>query len=208
MFVNSLILSAQRFENGMREHERTAVLPYIDTSLDGRLPNPEDSILWHDDFLGTRFGTVTSGPFALWWTNVAACSNRTPLGLLVRGVDSNDRTTLMEKRDIENALGLTSFQQLVDDRGLEFAHGGVHWYIGRFSGQMSSLACSPVDPAFFLHHAFIDYIWQQFRSRSQQTEKDEYEQQFSFAHSPDSPMHPFFGFTNKDGVSERYSRFV
>lgn len=45
---------------------------------------------------------------------------------------------------------------------LEFHHGGVHIYIG---GDMAMLDTAANDPVFFLHHAFVDYIWEMFRMR-------------------------------------------
>ena len=43
-------------------------LPYWDTRLDQRLPHARDSILWSDQFMGTRSGIVDTGPFAHWTT--------------------------------------------------------------------------------------------------------------------------------------------
>lgn len=43
---------------------------------------------------------------------------------------------------------------------LELHHGGVHVYIG---GDMSILNTAANDPLFFMHHAFIDYLWELFR---------------------------------------------
>lgn len=39
-------------------------------------------------------------------------------------------------------------------------HDGVHDWIG---GDMGSVTVSAFDPVFYLHHAFIDYIWEKFR---------------------------------------------
>ncbi|KAH3823070.1 hypothetical protein DPMN_124868 [Dreissena polymorpha] len=32
-------------------------------------------------------------------------------------------------------------------------------------GDMSNTPAALYDPVFFLHHVFIDYIWEQFRTR-------------------------------------------
>ena len=34
-------------------------------------------------------------------------------------------------------------------------------------GLMGNIACSPSDPIFYSHHAFIDWIFQEFRGHSQ-----------------------------------------
>ena len=47
---------------------------------------------------------------------------------------------------------------------MEFYHNGVHVFVG---GQMDDVPCSPSDPVFFLHHSFIDRIWEDFRQLSQ-----------------------------------------
>jgi hypothetical protein len=41
-------------------------LPYWDTTLDARLPNPRDSVLWTEELLGAsdQLGAVIDGPFA------------------------------------------------------------------------------------------------------------------------------------------------
>lgn len=43
-------------------------------------------------------------------------------------------------------------------------HGLSHAWVG---GYMYVLRVSPNDPAFYLHHAFIDYLWERFRIKRQ-----------------------------------------
>ena len=52
------------------------------------------------------------------------------------------------------------------DCKFESDHAGVHNFVG---GHMGNPSCAPADPVFFLHHAFIDCIWQWFRENSQET---------------------------------------
>ncbi|KAK3608049.1 hypothetical protein CHS0354_031035 [Potamilus streckersoni] len=40
-----------------------------------------------------------------------------------------------------------------------------HCYVGGNTGDMSTLQNAAFDPAFWLHHAYIDYIWELFRIR-------------------------------------------
>ncbi|KAH9495709.1 putative tyrosinase-like protein tyr-3 [Bulinus truncatus] len=44
----------------------------------------------------------------------------------------------------------------------EIIHGGPHVYVG---GSMSVLNTAAFDPVFYLHHAYIDYIFERFRAR-------------------------------------------
>lgn len=45
---------------------------------------------------------------------------------------------------------------------LEFHHGGTHVFVG---GDMERLDTAAFDVIFFLHHAFVDYIWEMFRDK-------------------------------------------
>ncbi|KAH9495708.1 hypothetical protein Btru_016111 [Bulinus truncatus] len=44
----------------------------------------------------------------------------------------------------------------------EIIHGGPHVFVG---GSMSVLNTAAFDPVFYLHHAYIDYIFERFRAR-------------------------------------------
>ena len=61
-----VIILFHRFEQRLREINPSLAIPYWDSTLDQGLPEPRDSILWTDDFLGNNDGPVTSGPFAYW----------------------------------------------------------------------------------------------------------------------------------------------
>lgn len=43
---------------------------------------------------------------------------------------------------------------------IEMLHDGVHDWVG---GDMDELPYSAFDPVFYMHHAFIDFIWEKFR---------------------------------------------
>jgi len=48
-----------------------------------------------------------------------------------------------------------------DPTNIEELHNDVHVYIGQ---QMSRIETASYDPLFYTHHAFIDYIWEEFRT--------------------------------------------
>lgn len=58
-----------RVEISLRNVNATNAIPYWDTTLEERLQNPADSILWTDMFMGesSEFDIIT-GPFAKWST--------------------------------------------------------------------------------------------------------------------------------------------
>ena len=100
-------------------------------------------------------------------------------------------------------------QDLVVPPTFEYAHGGPHVYVG---GQMGNVACSPSDPIFWMHHAFIDRIWEDFRQNEQTSQTEyEYPTQSSTvniggtAHNPLSEMKPFEPHVNRDGISNHFT---
>uniref|UniRef100_A0A183CKF2 Tyrosinase_Cu-bd domain-containing protein n=1 Tax=Globodera pallida TaxID=36090 RepID=A0A183CKF2_GLOPA len=52
----------------------------------------------------------------------------------------------------------------IDERFLEYTHDYVHYFI---SGDMQERFSSSNDPIFFMHHGFIDSIWEQWRQTKQ-----------------------------------------
>jgi hypothetical protein len=43
---------------------------------------------------------------------------------------------------------------------VEGQHNSVHNWV---DGQMNTQEFSPHDPLFWTHHAFVDYVWEEFR---------------------------------------------
>ena len=48
---------------------------------------------------------------------------------------------------------------------IEWQHNKAHEWVG---GMMVILSSAPKDPVFFLHHAYIDYVWEMFRQKQLQ----------------------------------------
>ena len=100
------------------------------------------------------------------------------------------------------------FQALVVPPEFEWKHGGGHVFVG---GHMGMITCSPTDPIFWMHHAFIDHIWEEFRTKSQVTNPEtEYPTTSDGAiggplHNPDAYMRPFDPLRNRDGLSSIYT---
>uniref|UniRef100_A0A915M585 Tyrosinase copper-binding domain-containing protein n=1 Tax=Meloidogyne javanica TaxID=6303 RepID=A0A915M585_MELJA len=170
------------FLETMRRFKKSVLgLPYWDSSLDGGLPAPEDSIMFSDYLLGEAddFGFVTNGLFANWTTMDGRHSFQRMFG------DQDDGEFFNEGR-IDYVLSQTSVDKVLtyslplhtcinyelDDRFLEYSHDYVHYFI---SGDMQERFSSSNDPIFFMHHGFVDSVWEMWRQKRQtrfQRERD------------------------------------
>uniref|UniRef100_A0A914EJ37 Tyrosinase copper-binding domain-containing protein n=1 Tax=Acrobeloides nanus TaxID=290746 RepID=A0A914EJ37_9BILA len=139
-------------------------LPYWDSTMDQNLPNSHDSIMWTDEFIGRtdENGTVISGPGAYWVTlNGHLLTRRTNFKSF----------GLFHEADIKYVLGESQLgmprRPKIDNCGkqlefLEIMHGDPHHYVG---GAMDALITAANDPIFFLHHCFVDLIWELWRQQ-------------------------------------------
>ncbi|KAH3823995.1 hypothetical protein DPMN_125823 [Dreissena polymorpha] len=84
---------------------------------------------------------------------------------------------------------------------------------------MGNVAQAAYDPVFFMHHAFIDYIWEQFRWRQsslmcQVNVENDYREQGDYAvnnapgHAPWEEMHGFEYLQNRDGLWRNWTTAV
>ncbi|KAL3860855.1 hypothetical protein ACJMK2_010919 [Sinanodonta woodiana] len=153
-----------RFEEALRRYDNTVSLPYWNSSMDFYMTgDPANSVLWSNLFLGTRSGFVTSGPFAGWPGGANSVLNR--------DVMLNRRGLLISTDDINNVLRLCRTEDVSFpprrplNSIIEFHHNRPHSFVGGNTGDMGTLPNAAFDPAFFLHHAYIDYIWELFRTR-------------------------------------------
>jgi len=73
---------------------------------------------------------------------------------------------LMSPADVEWIVDRSNFSELTfcHDKTFESMHGLSHVWVGGF---MFVIRVSPNDPTFYFHHAFMDYLWEQFRQRNQ-----------------------------------------
>ena len=74
---------------------------------------------------------------------------------------------LFTREGIEAIMSRNTYEEIFmldqdPQYSLEYQHGGTHVFIG---GDMERLETSAFDPIFFFHHAFVDYIWEQFRQK-------------------------------------------
>ena len=97
----------------LREVNATMGLPYWDWTMENRLPDPRDSILWTDDFLGEIKNThfVDSGPFANWTTNFARKHGSRKA---IERVGQPTSHLLYSDDQIANLLEISDFDQFAD----------------------------------------------------------------------------------------------
>jgi hypothetical protein len=95
---------------------------------------------------------------------------------------------------------------------LEDHHDGVHRWVGGRDGHMGGLETSPQDPVFWLHHSYIDYLWEKFRERQKRlginSEKD-YPPTTDPFHQPNRVMDKLTPEkTNIEGYSNSFTRYI
>uniref|UniRef100_A0A914CIK4 Tyrosinase copper-binding domain-containing protein n=1 Tax=Acrobeloides nanus TaxID=290746 RepID=A0A914CIK4_9BILA len=159
----------KRFEIELRKLDPDLAIPYWDSTLDENLPNSRDSIMWTDDFIGRidENGTVISGPGAHWITLSGKPLHRRAKfggGLIhendlkfVLGETQVNVVNKISMMDIKKKFHCA--QQL---EFLEIMHGDPHHYVG---GDMEDLPTATNDPIFFMHHCFVDVIWELWRQQ-------------------------------------------
>ncbi|KAK3598082.1 hypothetical protein CHS0354_022998 [Potamilus streckersoni] len=144
------------YEEALRRIDPTVALPYWDYTLDLELEDPTKSVVWSPCFMGNGNSEVNTGPFAGW---------KSRLGILTRQIGRLGY--LISKYNISKILSNCWTENVTFPFGepssqIENHHNRVHNWVG---GDMNRLETAAFDPVFFLHHAYIDYIWQLFRCR-------------------------------------------
>ncbi|KAL3117198.1 hypothetical protein niasHT_007601 [Heterodera trifolii] len=199
----------RQFEAAMHSEVPELVgIPYWDSTLDHGLPDSADSVFWSEELMGNANGFVKSGPFKDWETNVLMPLSPVPIKRLYRSAGARSQDRLLSAQDAEWIVSRSNFSELTfcHDKTFESMHGLSHVWVGGF---MFVIRVSPNDPTFYFHHAFIDFLWEQFRQRSQsrkQRERDYAEKTCNKNHAFDGQMKPF-KIKNKDGLSNDYTDF-
>ncbi|KAH9507501.1 putative tyrosinase-like protein tyr-3 [Bulinus truncatus] len=188
------------YEYALKAMDASVCLPYWDSTLDRQLTNPFLSSIWSSEFLGTPRGEVVDGPFANWRLQ---SGNK-----LIRNVGVSDDLLITDY--VSDILSRNSYDELVNNQqnyNVEVLHGSVHNYVG---GVMNQLEIAANEPAFFMHHAFIDYIFERFRQRlrSRGVNPATYPQSGATGlHAPNAPT-LLKSTTQADGYSDLYARGI
>ncbi|XP_060077073.1 uncharacterized protein LOC132556655 [Ylistrum balloti] len=168
------------FEEALNiEEPELGGIPYWDSTMDSNLGAlARDSIMWTAEFAGNGNGTVTEGVFG----------GPTSENDLMRNVGMSGQ--LFTEEDIINITSRVRFGEICGNAepefDIEFKHGPIHIYV---DGQMGVIRTAALDPVFFLHHAFVDFIWEMFRENSERNGVDienDYPEEFGdIFHAPD-----------------------
>lgn len=89
-----------------------------------------------------------------------------------RSTGGRPQDRLLSPRDVEWVTNRTSYADLTfcHDKTFESMHGLSHVWVGGF---MFVIRVSPNDPTFYMHHAFIDSLWERFRLNRQNRKERE-----------------------------------
>ncbi|MCP9262854.1 Common central domain of tyrosinase [Dirofilaria immitis] len=183
-------------EIALRLIDPTVALPYWDSTLDQHLPNPVDSIIWSSILMGdtNSIGQVIDGPFAGFITLEGHPTITRNLGHEGRLFTDQDITCPYPP----------------NFSSLEYYHSSVHIWIG---GDMKPPVTSANDPIFYLHHSFVDYVfetWRQMHQNRIQRERDYPEEIIACTtplHFANANMHPF-NLVNRQGLSNAYTDYM
>ncbi|CAJ0949698.1 unnamed protein product, partial [Mesorhabditis belari] len=207
----------KRLEFELRRVHPEVYLPYWDSTLDGHLPRPEDSAIFTTELFGTSIGPVLDGPFANWKT----MRGKPLLRQVGKRQDAQpfmeDMVTFFLQQPANRFLAFSASRQecpeATEFNSFEFLHALVHKWIG---GDMFDPMTSGNDPVFFMHHSFVDLIWENWRTWRQDRTLREIEYPLddgrcmSAKHFLKAPMIPFSSesgraTTNADGLSNLYT---
>ncbi|KHN76800.1 Putative tyrosinase-like protein tyr-3 [Toxocara canis] len=204
----------KRMEIALRQIDPALSLPYWDSTLDSRLPEPKDSVMWTDTLMGATDanGSVVTGDFADFVTFQNHPHIRRKVGAQGLPFKESDIDYVMAQNRIEKVLAYTAPRQgcqfKAEYDALEYTHGNVHIFVG---GDMFDPYTSGNDPAFYLLHSFVDYIWEMYRQRKQ----SRYDRESMYAadnqlcssalHFGSALMRPFEPRRNVDGLSNKYT---
>ena len=91
---------------------------------------------------------------------------------------------------------------------IESEHDNVHVFVG---GIMSFADFAPLDPVFYFHHCFIDYVWEVFRKKMRSLGEDpenDYPGHGDPSNAGNYTMIGFNWYLNKDGYDDFFTRQV
>ncbi|KAK6741037.1 hypothetical protein RB195_009095 [Necator americanus] len=197
-------------------------IPYWNSAFDNELIrthgiSPLNSVMFSPYLIGSvRSGSVTDGIFGNFVGSLGRVTRRAldQWNGQVTLFSFSEVADIINNHGVNDLLGATAGGSgcpnvLVDN--IELVHGDVHVWIG---ADMQQITTSTNDPIFFLHHSFIDSIWEQWRQLRQTRSQRETQWNtgptscYSSAHQFNAAMVPFTGLTNRVGLSNAYTDYL
>ncbi|KAF7635297.1 ShKT domain-containing protein [Meloidogyne graminicola] len=204
----------KRFEFALRMVDPSISLPCWDSTLDGVLPTPSDSIFFSQELMGQEDpdGQLRNGRFAPWRTLEGNPFITRRVGQGGACYQESQIQWIWGQRDIALMLGYAfpnaGCPYQVTANLPELTHGNIHIFVG---GDMLDPRTSANDPLFYMHHCFVDYIWEGYRLRQQNRQQRETEyppdnlQCEPTQHFAGTSLLPFNPMNNIDGTSNLYT---
>uniref|UniRef100_A0A915NRT3 Tyrosinase copper-binding domain-containing protein n=1 Tax=Meloidogyne floridensis TaxID=298350 RepID=A0A915NRT3_9BILA len=204
----------KRFEIMLRKVDPSLSLPCWDATLDNRLNNPRDSILFTDQFFGTtnNEGYVTTGFFAPWETLEGNKYISREVGVLSRCTTEYDVDWTLSQTNVDNVLAYMypnkGCPYSVNWEWLEYTHARTHKCVG---GDMSYLETSANEILFPLFHCFVDSVFEEWRQTKQnRTQRaNDYPENLPACspacHSRNATMTQFPNLKNIEGLRNAYT---
>jgi tyrosinase len=193
-----------RYERALQLYDNRTRLCYWDTSLDQPLPNAYDSAVWTPKYFGNNQGDVTTGFSANSSVPLALAECIISPTMKISRQNQGDNSYLYSPAII-NALftGVHSYTTLetpYTSNNFENVHGYPHVWIG---GQMAIISCSPLDGMFWMHHTYIDYLYDLFRQQQTTNKETDYptDSDVPSDHHFNDPMKPFSDIVCGGGLS-------
>jgi tyrosinase len=124
-----------RFEQELQKVDSSVTIPYWDSTTD----NSPKSPLWADPFLG-QFNSTWKLGRAL-------------------GAPGTHLPTLQQVKDNHQRPAYDTFWYGTDAQGQDGLEVSIHNPPHQWVGGLMASAYSPWDPAFYLHHCWIDMLW-------------------------------------------------
>ena len=186
----------------MNQIQAGVALPYWDSVLDSDLPDPRDSVFFTPDYMGSA--RAIKGPF----DGFPVPTNCHSFGATLETNSNGNGHWLFKENDINHVLGFYSFSALANDPRFELDHSGIHQF---FTGHMSDLNCATADSLFYLHHSFVDCIFQDFLDAANPPVTPSSYPSPALGdshHQAGSLMTPCLGISNSDGLNaSRYLHY-
>ncbi|XP_052801925.1 putative tyrosinase-like protein tyr-3 [Mya arenaria] len=180
------------------------------------MASPHKSVIWSDCFVGNGNGSIRSSQFAGWYGGEYVHIKRS-----TSQSEGPCPPKLISKNDMKRMLHHCYFKNITtggepyfgNKDNLEVQHDGIHDWVG---GDMGIIKISSFDPIFWMHHAFIDYIWEVFREKQSSSEcnvdvetdypETDLSQHKALGHAATDPLHGFEYLQIKDGLWKNWTK--